>query len=163
MTTALPSTATTTRTTPAPVGTAGEPRPLALVGVVAGVAAGLAATAVAVAAKAAGVPLEAGPASADTGTAIPLYGFFTGTLFFTAIGIALAYALARFAKQPARTWVIATVALTVLSMAGPLTTQHATLATRLVLGLTHLPAAAIVITAVARNLAERPARRGSIG
>jgi hypothetical protein len=45
--------------------------------------------------------------------------------------------------------------LTVVSFAGPITTGYATTATRLVLELTHVVAAAIVIPALAWRLAQR--------
>lgn len=134
-------------------------RRLVVVAAIAGIAGGLAATLVAVVAKAGGVPLEAAPKSADRAQAIPMSGFMMGTLSCTAIGLILALAFARWSKRPARTWVTTTVVLTVASMAGPITTGHATLATRLVLGLSHLPAAAIVIVAIARELERRIAAR----
>ena len=46
-----------------------------------------------------------------------------------------------------------TTALTVVSFAGPITTGHATTATRLVLALTHVAAAAIVIPMLAARVA----------
>ncbi len=86
-------------------------------------------------------------------------GFATGTLMMVAVGIVIALLLAWKAKRPARTWVITTVVLTVISFAGPISTGHATTATRLVLSLTHVVAAAIVIPAIAHRLAQQPARR----
>ena len=49
------------------------------------------------------------------------------------------------------------VALTAPSMGLPITTHQATTATRLVLGLTHVAAAAIIIPAIAHQLALRKA------
>jgi len=134
-------------------------RPLVLVGAVAGAVAAAATTLVAVAAKAVDVPLEAAPRNADAAKEIPMSGFATGTLMMVAVGIVIALLLAWKAKRPARTWVITTVVLTVISFAGPISTGHATTATRLVLGLTHVVAAAIVIPAIAHRLAQQPARR----
>lgn len=133
--------------------------PVWRVGALSGVAAALATTAVAVAAKAADVPMLAAPQTEDAGRAIPMSGFATGTLMATAIGTSLAVILARRVKRPAATFVVVTVVLTVVSFAGPLTTGHATTATRVVLELTHVVAAAIVIPVLARRVGAGPARR----
>ena len=74
------------------------------------------------------------------------------TLLWTAVGVVLAVALARRAKRPARTFVISTAVLTMLSFAAPVTT-HFTIATNLVLDVTHVAAAAIVIPTLAQVLA----------
>ena len=86
------------------------------------------------------------------GRAIPLSGYALSTVMCTAVGVLLAVALLRWSKRPAATFVGATAVLTVLSFAGPVTTGHATTATRLVLALTHVVAAAIVIPAIAASL-----------
>ncbi|HZN16102.1 MAG TPA: DUF6069 family protein [Acidimicrobiales bacterium] len=132
--------------------------PVAVVGAVAGAVAAIAATAVAVAAKAVDVPMLAAPKTDPVGRAIPMYGFAMGTLLSTTIGIVIAVALLRYAKRPARTFAIVTTVLTVASFSGPITTGHATTATRLVLSLTHVVAAAIVIPAVTWRLAQRATR-----
>jgi hypothetical protein len=106
----------------------------------------------------AGVPLEAAPQNADGPEAIPLWGFPMSMLMSGAVGVLIALAVARWSRKPARTWTIATVVLTVVSVAGPITTGHATTATRLVLELTHVVAAAIVIPALTWRLAQGPAR-----
>jgi hypothetical protein len=124
-----------------------------------GVAAAVAATAVAMVAKAADVSMQAAPRSAEVGKDIPMSGFAVSTLGCVAIGIVLALALRRWAKRPAATFTVVTLVLTGLSFFGPVTTGHATMATRLVLSLTHVVAAAIVIPAMARTLPTR--RTGS--
>jgi hypothetical protein len=58
----------------------------------------------------------------------------------------------RWASSPARTWVRATVALTVLSFVPDLTVPDTSTTSRLVLMTAHVVAAAIVIPAVARKL-----------
>jgi hypothetical protein len=121
----------------------------------AAIAAAVATTAVAVIAKAVGVPLMAAPQTADAAQAIPMTGFAMGTLLSTAIGTVLAVVLARRAGHPVRIFVAVTAVLTVVSFAGPITTGYATTATRLVLELTHVVAAAIVIPALAWRLAQR--------
>jgi len=118
----------------------------------AGVAAAVATTAVALGAKVIDIPMEAAPQNADAARAIPLTGYAMGTLMCTAIGTVLAIVLARRAKRPAAWFVGITTLLTLASFAGPITAGHATTATRLVLCLTHVVAAAIVIPALTSRL-----------
>lgn len=146
LTSTLPPTAAESRRSSAPVWRAGA---------VSGAIAAAATTAVAVGAKAVDIPMLAAPRTEEVGRAIPLSGYATGTLLATAIGTLLAVALLRWTKRPAPVFVGVTTLLTVLSFAGPVTTGHATTATRLVLALTHVVAAAIVIPAVARRLSDR--------
>jgi hypothetical protein len=151
-----------TAITATPIPTTAEPRterlPVWRAGAVAGVAAAAATTAVALAAKAVDVPMVAAPKSADAGRAIPMNGFAMSTLGCTVVGILIAVALDRWARHPARTFALVATALTVVSFAGPVTTGHATTATRLVLALTHVVAAAIVIPVLTARLAEREGR-----
>jgi hypothetical protein len=70
----------------------------------------------------------------------------------TAIGVLLAKALQRWSARPGRTFVVATVALTVLSVVPDLTMAGITTASRVVLVATHVVAAAVVIPALARRL-----------
>lgn len=90
--------------------------------------------------------------SADiSGAPIPASGFAVLTLIFSALGLVIAAALRRFARHPRTTWIRTTVALTVLSLVPDLLAD-ATAATKVLLMLTHLVAAAIVIPTVARRL-----------
>ena len=135
------------------------PRSLVRVGLVAGVLGAAGATAVAVVAKAAGVPMLAAPHGAAAGKPIPMWGFATATLMSVAVGVLLAAALARWIpRRPVGVFVTLTAALTLVSFAGPITTGHATTATRLVLGLTHVVAAAVVIPMLATWVAARTTR-----
>jgi hypothetical protein len=134
-------------------------RPLWQVGAVAGLVAAAAVALVAAVAKAADVPLKVADSSSKAAEVIPTFGFVTITLVSTAVGVVLAMALARWAKRPARTFTIVAVVLTAVSFVLPHTTHNATTATRLVLDLTHVVAAAIVIPALASALAAREARR----
>ena len=122
--------------------------PLWRTGARAGVAAAVATTAVAAVAMGVDVPLEI------DGEQIPLAGFAQLTLLCTVVGVVLATVLSRRAAHPRRTFTVATVALTGLSIVPDLT-MGATTATRLVLIATHLVAAAIVVPALAGRLAER--------
>ena len=115
------------------------------------VVAAAATTAVAMGAKAVGVPLEAG------GDPFPLLGFPQLTVVFAVVGLVIASVLRRSANRPRTAWVRTTVALTALSLV-PDVLLDADVNTKLTLMVTHLVAAAIVIPAVARRLAD-PATR----
>ena len=114
---------------------------------------GLAATAVATAATmtvaaaghAAGVSLDM------AGEPIPVTGFGVLTAVFSLIGVVLAAVLAGRARSPRTAFVRTTVVLTALSLV-PDAIADAASATKALLMVTHLVAAAIVIPAVARRL-----------
>ncbi|OLT05562.1 hypothetical protein BJF90_00325 [Pseudonocardia sp. CNS-004] len=114
-------------------------------GAVATVLAGAATMAVAVVGRAAGISVDI------AGAPIPVPGFATLTVIFSVIGLLIAVGLRRFARRPRTTWIRTTVALTVLSLV-PDVLIDAAIATKLLLMVTHLVAAAIVIPAVARRL-----------
>ncbi|MFG1658178.1 DUF6069 family protein [Micromonospora chersina] len=134
---------TTVNTTPATTSTFGA---LIGAGVLAAVAASAATMAVAAAGHAAGVSLDLG------GAPIPVAGFGVLTAAFSLVGVVIAALLFRFARRPRRTFVRTTVVLTVLSLVPDVIADAGT-ATKVLLMLTHLVAAAIVIPAVARRLA----------
>ncbi|MFG3299319.1 DUF6069 family protein [Micromonospora chersina] len=134
---------TTVNTTHATTSTFGAP---IRAGVLATVAASAATMAVAAAGHAAGVSLDLG------GAPIPVAGFGVLTAAFSLVGVVIAALLSRFARRPRRTFVRTTVVLTVLSLAPDLIAD-AGAATKVLLMLTHLVAAAIVVPAVARRLA----------
>ncbi|WP_444951362.1 DUF6069 family protein [Micromonospora ureilytica] len=136
----MTATANTTRATTSTVGA------LIRAGAVATVAASAATMAVAAVGQLAGVSLDVG------GAPIPVTGFGALTAAFSLIGLIIAALLARFARRPRRTFVRTTVVLTVLSLVPDLIADAST-ATKALLMLTHLVAAAIVIPAVARRLA----------
>lgn len=134
---------TTVNTTHATTSTIGA---LVGTGVAAAVAASAATMAVAAAGQVAGISLDMG------GAPIPIAGFGMLTAVFSLIGVVIAAVLSRFARRPRRTFVRATVVLSVLSLV-PDAIADAGPATKALLMLTHLVAAAIVIPAVARRLA----------
>ncbi|MGC4798304.1 DUF6069 family protein [Micromonospora saelicesensis] len=136
----MTATANTTRATTSNVGA------LIRTGVAATVAASIATMAVAAVGHLAGISLELG------GAPIPVTGFGVLTAVFSLIGVVIAASLARFARRPRLTFVRTTVVLTVLSLV-PDVIADAGAATKALLMLTHLVAAAIVIPAVARRLA----------
>ena len=82
-------------------------RPLWRTGALAAPAA-VAAVAVALGADVIDIPLEV------DGDEVPVLGFGFITLLWSTVGIGIAYAFARWAKRPARTFVVTTVVLTVL-------------------------------------------------
>jgi uncharacterized RDD family membrane protein YckC len=122
-------------------------RPVWLVSAVAGLTAAAATELYGLAARALGLPMEAGSGAIEVGM------FAMGTVICAFWGTVLAVVLARFAARPARVYVRVTVVLTALSLAGPLTAGDTALSTKLMLATAHLLAAAIVIPTVARRLA----------
>jgi peptidoglycan/LPS O-acetylase OafA/YrhL len=116
-------------------------------GAIAGVSASVATFAVGATAKALDVPIEVG------GKAIPLFGFAQLTFVGAIIGTILAVRLSRRADRPRRTFVITTVALTLLSIVPDVLADTQT-ATRFTLALTHVVAAAIVIPALSSRLSD---------
>ena len=137
MTATLTPTTTTRRSTGPLVGT----------GLVATAVASIATSAVAAAGSAAGVSL------AVSGAPIPVSGFAVLTAVCSLVGVLLAVVLARRARQPRRTFIRTTVVLTALSLVPDLVAD-ATSATKVLLMVTHLVAAAIVVPAVARHLSD---------
>jgi len=133
---------TATVTTRATASTAGV---LIWTGVAAAAVASAATMTVAAVGHAAGISLDLG------GAPIPVTGFGVLTAVFSLVGLILAVALFYWARNPRRGFVRTTVVLTVLSLV-PDIIAPAGLATKALLMLTHLVAAAIVIPAVARRL-----------
>jgi hypothetical protein len=145
-------TATTTFTAPATAtaqteAASGTKKHLWKTGGVAGLAAAAATSTTAGIARAFDVSLKV------SGKAIPVVGFAQVTFVAAIIGTVIAVVLARRATRPRRTFVTTTLALTALSLVpDALADAHTT--TRLMLGLTHIVAAAIVIPALASRLSD---------
>ena len=158
VTPAVPATASPTSSTTAGRVSALATRPLWLVGVAATALAAVVTALVAEVAKAADVPMQVASSSGGDPETIPAGGFATMVLIGGAIGVVLALALARWAKRPACTFLVVTGVLTVVSFASPLIAENATTATRVVLELTHVVAAAIVIPPIAYRLAHHQGR-----
>jgi hypothetical protein len=121
-------------------------------GAAASVAAAVATESLAAIGRAAGVPMLAGAPWAPSATKIAVLTTGLTTLVCAAIGTVLAVALARWARRPARTFTVSTVALTVLSLVDPVLAADTAPATKITLASAHLLAAAIVIPALARQL-----------
>ena len=124
-------------------------------GALAGLAAAAATVVTAAAAQAIDIPMQAAASADEAAQDIPLWAYAQLTVASAVIGTLLALALHRWARRPARTFVAVTAALTVVSFVGPVTAHHATTATRVVLELTHVIAAAIIIPALAARLGRR--------
>jgi hypothetical protein len=118
---------------------------LVTTGVVAAAAASAATMIVAATGHAAGISLHV------SGAPIPVSGFGVLTSVFSIVGLILAAVLARTARHPRLAFVRTTLVLTALSLV-PDAIADAAPATKALLMLTHLVAAAIVIPAVARRL-----------
>jgi hypothetical protein len=114
-------------------------------GVLAAAVAGGATTIVAAAGSAAGISLDVG------GAAIPVSGFGVLTALFSLVGLVVAVVISRKARHARSTFIRTTAALTVLSLVPDMIVDAAP-ATKTLLLLAHLVAAAIVIPAVARRL-----------
>jgi hypothetical protein len=119
---------------------------LLLAGAAATVAASVATAVVAAAGGAVGI------STAVSGAPIPPSGFAVLTVIFSVIGLGIAAALRRFADRPRLAWIRTSLTLTGLSFVPDLLAD-ATVATKALLMLTHVVAAAIVIPVVARRLA----------
>ncbi len=142
--------------------TSAPARPVWLVSAVAGLAAAVATELYGLTARAAGVPMAVAGLGSAKATSITVGMFAMGTLICTFWGTILAVVLARYAAHPARVYVRATVALTALSLAIPLTAADTALSTKIMLAVAHLIAAAIIIPAVTRRLS-KPAVHGRGG
>jgi uncharacterized protein DUF6069 len=127
------------------VTTTAPAKPLVVAGLIAAAIAAAATTAVAAAGQFAGISLAVG------GAPIPVAGFAVLTAAFSVVGLVLALVLARTVRLPRPAFVRTTVALTALSLVPDVLADAAT-ATKVLLMLTHVVAAAIVIPAIARRL-----------
>jgi hypothetical protein len=130
-------------------------RPVWLVGAVTGPAAAAATELYGLAARAAGVPMRAGNIGAAVASPITVGMFAMGTLLCAFAGTLLAVVLARYAADPARTYVRTTLVLVAVSFVSPLAAGHTAVATKVMLVLAHCLAASIIVPAVARRLARR--------
>lgn len=122
------------------------------VSVLAGIAAAAATELYGLAARAIGIPMRAGSIGASAAEPISPGMFAFGTFTSVFWGTILAVILARFASRPAKAYLWTTVALTALSLAGPLAAGATAWPTKIMLSLAHILAAVIVIAVVTRRL-----------
>jgi hypothetical protein len=127
------------------VTTTAPAKPLITGGLTAAAVAAAATATVAAAGESAGISLVVG------GAPIPVSGFAVLTVIFSVVGLVLALVLARSARRPRTAFVRTTIVLTALSLV-PDVLADASAATKVLLMLTHVVAAAIVIPAIARRL-----------
>jgi hypothetical protein len=120
-------------------------KPLVTAGLTAAAVAAVATATVAAVGEFAGISLVVG------GAPIPVSGFAVLTVIFSVVGLVLALVLARTARRPRTAFVRTTIMLTALSLV-PDVLADASSATKALLMLAHLVAAAIVIPAIARRL-----------
>src|SRR3954465_14541215 len=120
-------------------------KPLVFGGLAAAAGAAVATATVAAAGDLAGISLAVG------GAPIPVSGFAVLTVIFSVVGLVLALVLARTARRPRTAFVRTTMVLTALSLV-PDVLADASLATKVLLMLTHLVAASIVVPVIARRL-----------
>jgi heme A synthase len=127
-------------------------RPIWLTGAAAALAGSVATELYGLAARAVGIPMEAGSIGADTPDPVTVGMFAMGTVICTFWGTVLAMLLGRFAKNPSRTFVWAAVVLTVLSFTTPVGAGATAASTKVMLCAAHVLAAAIIIPMLARRL-----------
>jgi peptidoglycan/LPS O-acetylase OafA/YrhL len=139
--------ATTSTVIPAASAATSRTRGLWITGVTAGIAASVANMGVVFAARGADVDL-----SVD-GESIPLLGFAQLTLMGAVLGVLLAASIAKRARRPRHLFVTVTIALTALSLI-PDVIADADSASKLVLGATHVLAAAVIVPALRSRLPE---------
>ena len=127
------------------VTTTAPAKPLVIGGLTAVAVAAAATATVAAAGEFTGISLVVG------GAPIPVPGFVVLTALFSVVGLVLALVLARLARHPRTAFVRTTLVLTALSVVPDLLAD-AFVATKVLLMVTHMVAAAIVIPAIARRL-----------
>ena len=128
-------------------------RPVWQVSYLSGLAAGAVTEIWGLAARAAGVPMKAAGLGAHHATAITVGMFALGTMVVVFWFTFVTAAIARFSRRPARLYVRITVPLALLSVLVPGTAADTAVSTKLILGVAHLLAAAVIIPCVAYRLA----------
>ena len=127
-------------------------RPVWQVSYLSGLAASVAVEAWGLAARAAGVPMRAAGLGAHHASPVTVGMFAMGTMVVTFWFTFAVVLMARFAKNPERTYVRTALPLLALSLAVPLTAADTAISTKLTLAAAHLIAGVIIIPVVARRL-----------
>jgi hypothetical protein len=104
------------------------------------------------AARAAGVPMRAAGLGSHHATPITVGMFAMGTMVVTFWFTFAVILMARFSKNPRRTYLRTALPLLALSLAVPVTAADTAISTKLTLAAAHLIAGAIIIPVVARRL-----------
>ena len=142
--------------TPAPAASFMARRPVWQVSYLSGLAASVVVETWGLAARAAGVPMRAAGVGAHHAMPIAVGMFAMGTMVVTFWFTFAVAGMARFARNPRRTYLRTALPLLVLSLAVPLTAADTAISTKLTLAAAHLMAGAIIIPAVARRLSRAP-------
>jgi len=148
----MSSTAVSAHASAAPSASFLARRPVWQVSYLSGLAASAIVEAWGLAARAAGVPMRAASLGSHHATPITVGMFAMGTMVVTFWFTFAVILMARFAKNPKRTYLRTALPLLALSLAVPLTAQDTAISTKLTLAAAHLIAGAIIIPAVARRL-----------
>ena len=128
-------------------------RPVWQVSYLAGLAASVVVETWGLAARAVGVPMRAAGPGSHHATPVTVGMFAMGTMVVTFWFTFAVILMARFAKNPRRTYLRTALPLLALSLAAPLTAADTPVSTKLTLAAAHLIAGAIIIPVVARRLA----------
>ena len=144
---------TTTASAPAPAASFLARRPVWQVSYLSGLAASVAVEMWGLAARAAGVPMRVAGLGSQHATSVTVGMFAMGTMVVTFWFTFAVVLMARFAKDPRRTYLRTALPLLALSLAVPLTAADTATSTKLTLAAAHLIAGAVIIPAVAWRLA----------
>jgi hypothetical protein len=128
-------------------------RPVWRVSYLAGLAASVVVETWGLAARAVGVPMRAAGPGSHHATPVTVGMFAMGTMVVTFWFTFAVILMARFSKDPRRTYLRTALPLLALSLAAPLTAADTPVSTKLTLAAAHLIAGAIIIPVVARRLA----------
>jgi hypothetical protein len=148
----MPATAASAPTSAAPLTSFLARRPVWQVSYLAGLAASVAVEMWGLAARAAGVPMRAAGFGSHHATPVTVGMFAMGTMVVTFWFTFAVILMARFAKNPRRTYLRTALPLLALSLVAPLTAADTAISTKLTLAAAHLIAGAVIIPAVARRL-----------
>jgi Family of unknown function (DUF6069) len=148
----MPATAASARTPAASSASFLARRPLWQVCYLAGLAASVVVEMWGLAARAVGVPMRAAGTGSHHATPVTVGMFAMGTMVVTFWFTFAVILMARYSKNPRRTYLRTALPLLALSLAVPLTAADTAISTRLTLAAAHLIAGAVIIPVVARRL-----------
>ena len=129
-------------------------RPVWQVSYLAGLAASVAVETWGLAWRAAGVPMRAAGLGSHHATPVTVGMFAMGTMIVTFWFTFAVVLMARFSKNPRRTYLRTALPLLALSLAVPAAAADTAVSTKLTLAVAHLIAGAIIIPVVARRLSQ---------
>jgi hypothetical protein len=148
----MPTTAASAFTPAAPSTSFLAHRPVWQVSYLAGLAASVVVETWGLAARAIGVPMRAAGVGSHHAGPITVGMFALGTMVVTFWFTFAVILVARFSKNPSRTYLRTALPLLVLSLAVPVTAADTAVSTKLTLAAAHLIAGAVIIPVVARRL-----------